>query len=252
MNNGEPIAGSPLPVKAVKQGLNMSSTDRWLASIAGGVLIGFGVQQRSLPGVIMALIGSGVTFIGIRGNSPIYEVLGANTATAGQPILVEQTITIGHSPDAIYQFWRNFENLPQFMQHLESVSVQDQQRSHWVANGPAGSMLEWDAEITQDQPNQSIAWQSLPGAQVSNTGQVNFRPAAGGRGTEVRVTMQYDPPAGVLGASVAKLFGSEPTQQVSADLRRLKQVLEAGEIATVEGQSSGSRSVVGSALLPDA
>jgi len=238
------------PTGAIKQRINMSDTDRWIASLVGGAMIGFGIMRRRWDSAIFALIGGGITYIGVRGNSPVYQALGANTAVQGQPILVERAITIGMSPAQLYSFWRNFENLPQFMAHLEDVSVQDNQRSHWVAKGPAGTQFEWDAEVTEDQPNQLIAWRSLPDAQVPNQGTVRFQPAPGHRGTEVRVTMQYDPPAGPLGAAIAKLFGEEPNVQVDSDLRRLKQKLEAGEIATIEGQPSGTRSVVGKVLSP--
>jgi uncharacterized membrane protein len=238
-----PSTSSP-PTSAIKQRINMSDTDRWIASLVGGAMIGFGIIRRRWDSAIFALVGGGITYIGVRGNSPIYQALGASTAVDGQPILVERSVTIGMAPEELYSFWRNFENLPQFMAHLEDVTVQDNRRSHWVAKGPAGTQFEWDAEITEDQPNQLIGWRSLPDAQVQNQGTVRFQPAPGNRGTVVRVTMQYDPPAGPLGAGIAKLFGEEPKQQVDSDLRRLKQILEAGEIATIEGQPSGTRSAV--------
>jgi uncharacterized membrane protein len=241
---------SPPPTGAIKQRINMSDTDRWIASLVGGAMIGFGIMRRRWDSAVFALIGGGITYIGVRGNSPIYQALGANTAVEGQPVLVERSITIGMAPQELYNFWRNFENLPQFMAHLEDVTVQNNTRSHWVAKGPASTQFEWDAEITQDQPNELIGWRSLPGADVQNQGTVRFQPAPGNRGTVVRVTMQYDPPAGPLGAAIAKLFGEEPNVQVDGDLRRLKQMLEAGEIATIEGQPSGTRSVVGNVLSP--
>jgi uncharacterized membrane protein len=153
---------------------------------------------------------------------------------------VAKAITIKKSREEVYAFWRNFENLPQFMYHLDSVQVRESGRSHWVAKAPAGTTVEWDAEVTEDVPNERIAWRSLPGADVANWGSVEFRRGAGDRGTEVHVQIHYDPPAGTLGKVVAKLFGEEPEQQVGDDLRRLKQVLETGEVvrseATPEGQ----------------
>ena len=155
----------------------------------------------------------------------------ADTAvTRGGPGRVARSVTINQPVEMVYQFWRNFENLPRFMVHLESVRIAGDRRSHWVAKAPAGRQVEWDAETIEDRPNELIAWRSLPGASVPNSGQVRFQSAAGGRGTEVHVEMRYDPPAGKLGAMVAKLFGEEPGQQVSGDLRRLKQVLETGEV----------------------
>jgi uncharacterized membrane protein len=155
----------------------------------------------------------------------------ADTAvTEAGPGHVVRSVTIRQPIDTVYGFWRNFENLPRFMEHLESVRVTGDRQSHWVAKAPAGRTVEWDAETVEDRPNELIAWRSLPGASVPNSGQVRFRQADGDRGTEVHVELRYDPPAGKLGALVAKLFGEEPGQQVSGDLRRLKQVLETGEV----------------------
>ncbi|HKP87665.1 MAG TPA: SRPBCC family protein [Blastocatellia bacterium] len=145
-------------------------------------------------------------------------------------IVAVNTITINRPPEEVYRFWRNFENLPRFMSHLESVQVMGDKRSHWVAKAPAGMSVEWDAEIIDDRPNQLIAWRSLEGADVDNYGTVSFDRAPGGRGTEIRVEVEYNPPGGALGAGIAKLFGEAPEQQIKGDLRRLKQVLEIGEV----------------------
>lgn len=152
---------------------------------------------------------------------------------------VKYSVTINRTPQEVYEFWRNFENLPRFMTHLKSVTVHANGRSHWVAKGPAGTEVEWDAEIINEKPNELIAWQSLPGAVVSNAGTVRFEPAVGGRGTVVRVDIQYRPPGGALGANIAKLFGEAPEKQLAVDLRRIKQLLEAGEIARTTGQPAG-------------
>jgi uncharacterized membrane protein len=142
-------------------------------------------------------------------------------------------------PEEVYAFWRNLENLPRFMQHLESVRMTDERRSTWRARAPAGTTVEWEAETVEDRPNELIAWRSLPGSSVPNSGQVRFVPAAGNRGTEVHVELQYDPPGGKLGAVVAKLFGREPGQQVASDLRRFKQVLETGEVVHSDASIHG-------------
>jgi uncharacterized membrane protein len=152
---------------------------------------------------------------------------------------VQRTVTINAPASQLYSFWRQLENLPRFMAHLETVTVGPDGRSHWVARALLGMSVEWDAEIVEDQPGKLIGWRSLPDSQVSNSGFVEFREAPGGRGTEVFVSFEYSPPAGKLGAVVARLFGEEPAQQVKDDLRRLKQLVEAGEIPTIEGQSSG-------------
>jgi uncharacterized membrane protein len=154
-------------------------------------------------------------------------------------IRISVGVTVNRSPAEAYRFWRDLENLPRFMSHLESVRAEDLRRSHWTARGPAGRRIEWQAEIVDDQSNRSIAWRSLPGARVPNAGRVRFEPAPGNRGTEVRVQLGYAPPAGALGRAVAKLFGEEPEQQVRDDLRRFKQVLETGEVVRSEGSPNG-------------
>jgi len=150
-------------------------------------------------------------------------------------------ITINASPDEVYAQWRDFERLPTFMYHLESVETTGEGRWHWVAKAPAGTTVEWDAEITEDVPGQSIAWRSLDGASVDNSGSVRFQPRPGGRATEVYVQVEYSPPGGALGKVVAKLFGEEPNQQISDDLRRFKQIIETGEIARSDGSPLGTR-----------
>jgi len=145
-------------------------------------------------------------------------------------IRVSETVTIARPREEVYRFWRDFTNLPRFMEHLEAVQVLDDRRSHWRARAPAGSSVEWDAELIEDQPNERISWRSVQEADVANTGTVRFQVAPGNRGTEIHVSLRYDPPAGRLGALVAKLFGEEPSEQVKGDLRRLKQVLETGEV----------------------
>jgi uncharacterized membrane protein len=145
-------------------------------------------------------------------------------------VRTKRTVTVNRPVAEAYELWRNFENLPRFMRHLESVTVMDERRSHWVAKAPGGKRVEWDAETTEDRPNELIAWRSLPEADVYNAGEVRFNPAPGGRGTEVRVTLEYRPPLGKLGSKVAMLWREEPGQQVADDLRHFKQVLETGEI----------------------
>ncbi len=148
----------------------------------------------------------------------------------GGSIQVKEAITINRPLNEVYGFWHNFENLPRFMAHLESVQVLDERRSRWKAKAPAGATVEWEAETVEDRPNELIAWRSLPDSAVPNSGSVEFREAPGGRGTEILVDLRYQPPGGKIGALMAKLFGEEPQQQVKSDLRRFKQVMEIGEI----------------------
>lgn len=150
-------------------------------------------------------------------------------------------ITVRRSRDEAYRFWHDFEVLPGFMTHLESVKVQGEGRSHWVARGPLGTSVEWDAEIVTDTPNEVIARRSVDGADVDNSGTVTFTEAPGGRGTETTVEMEHRTPGGRLGAIVAKVFGEEPTQQLNDDLRRCKQIIETGEIVRSDGSPDGTR-----------
>ncbi len=145
-------------------------------------------------------------------------------------IRTKRSITVGRPVHEVYAVWRDFENFPRFMRHLESVTVTGERRSHWTAKAPAGKSVEWDAELTAERENELIAWRSLPGAQVYNAGTVRFQPAPRGRGTEVRVELEYDPPLGKLGSKVAMLFREEPGQQIQDDLRHFKQIMEVGEL----------------------
>jgi uncharacterized membrane protein len=149
------------------------------------------------------------------------------------------TLTINRSPEDLYTAWRNFTNLPQWMKHLKSVEVTGDRRSHWVAAGPAGLTVEWEAEITEDRSDEMIAWRSVEGSDVDHSGVIRFEPAAGKRGTMVTVDMRYALPGGTLGSAVAAWFGDDPRQSIKMDLRRFKQVMETGEVITTEGQPAG-------------
>jgi uncharacterized membrane protein len=147
-----------------------------------------------------------------------------------KPVHVVRSVTIDRTPEVVYQFWRDLENLPRFMAHLESVTEEDDKTSLWRAKGPVGTTIEWRSQITLDQENERLAWRSVEGASVPNRGAVCFKSAPGGRGTELIVEVKYEPPGGALGGLLAKLFGAEPGQQILGDLRRLKQVLETGGV----------------------
>jgi uncharacterized membrane protein len=157
------------------------------------------------------------------------------TESMRRGVRVEQATTINKSIEEVYRFWRNFENFPRFMRHLDSVQQLSGRTSRWRAKGPAGMAVEWDAELVEEREHESLAWRSLEGADVQNSGSVQFRRAPGARGTEVRVRMQYSPPAGAVGRGIAWLFGKEPSQQIHEDLHRAKQLLETGEIPLSEG-----------------
>jgi uncharacterized membrane protein len=216
---------------------SMTDKEKWASIVGGGALVLSGLQQRSLRGVLMAIAGGGMVYHGATSDKSITQAVG-DAVGVTKTIKVEKTVTINKSAEELYRYWRNFENLPTFMKHLKSVTISSEQRSHWVASAPLGQSVEWDAEIIKDEPNRLIAWASVEGADIDNSGFVRFQPAPADRGTEVKVVMEYAPPGGALTAALAKLFGEEPEQQIGDELSRFKQLMEAGEIATTEGQPS--------------
>ncbi|WP_326641974.1 SRPBCC family protein [Streptosporangium sp. NBC_01755] len=152
-------------------------------------------------------------------------------------------VTINRPREEVYRCWHDFENLPRFMAHLESVRVIGDGRSHWKARGPAKKAIEWEAVIVEDRSGELIAWRSVGKAAVANSGSVRFTDAPGERGTEVRVNLRYDPPGGKIGTAFARLLGEHPEQQVRDDLCRFKQVLETGEVVRSEGIPEGARAL---------
>ncbi len=163
-------------------------------------------------------------------------------------IRVTQSININQHPEACYHFWRNFENFPRFMKHVAEVRMLDATRSQWKVRAPLGRQVTWTAELVSDVPSQQLGWRTLPGAEIDHAGVVRFVPALGERGTRVEVDLSYRAPLGKAGSQLAKLFGEEPSQQIDDDLRRFKQLIETGEIATTVGQAAGRRSLVGRIL----
>ena len=215
-------------------------TERLISGVAGAALllltfrtrrlrpflfpVATGLIARALKGAAGKAAGTARHTRGDDRTSPVASV------GRGQGVKVEESVTINRPVLEVYRFWRNFENLPRFMDHLESVTVIDDTRSHWVAKGPAGTKVEWDAIIHNEVSDELIAWRSLPGAEVNNAGSVHFTPTPDGTGTDVRVVLSYEPPGGMVGVAVAKLLGEEPSKQVADDLRRFKQVMDSGDV----------------------
>lgn len=217
---------------------NVSDPERWVSVIAGSALAAYGLKMRSIPGLVLGAVGGALVWRGATGNCPVYGAMGISTAEEqdrqvsvpyGRGVRVEESVTINAAPEAVYAFWRKFDNLPRFMNNLESVEVRSDTRSHWTTKGPAGTNVDWEAEIINEVPNELIGWRSIEGSQVDNAGSVHFTPSANGRGTEVKVVLRYDPPAGVVGAKVSKILGEDPAKQVREDLGRLKALLETGD-----------------------
>ena len=228
---------------------NVSANERWLSLIAGGVVTGLCLTGRA-PRLLSTLAGSYLVLRAMTGNCMLYQALGVSTSdstaentavTAGHGTRVEHAITVNRPAREVYAFWRDLEHLPRFMTHLIDVDTTTDGRSHWVAKGPLGMKFEWDAEIVTDIPDRVIGWKSLDGADVDTAGSVHFNELTNGRGTEVRVELKYDPPGGKLGTAIAKLIGTSPAAQIKADMRRFKQIMEAGEIPTTHGQPHGRR-----------
>lgn len=221
-------------------GINVGRTERWISGIAGAALLAYGLRRgrRRLRAVLLPL-GLGLIRRALTGSCEVNRALGRNSARdegrvspvaslgPGEGTMIEEAVIIGRPPEELFQFWRRLDNLPRFMDNLESVTVLDEGRSHWVAKGPMGTRVEWDAEVHNEIENELIAWRSLPGADVDQAGSVHFEPVNGG--TQVRVIMRYAAPAGKAGDAVAHVLGAAPEQQIADDLRRFKQVMDARE-----------------------
>jgi uncharacterized membrane protein len=211
------------------------------------------LKSGGIGGTLISVLGGGLLYRGATGHCHVYEAAGINTSdtpagTRKSPfnrggfftgkIHVTKALTINKSAAELYEFWRNFSNLPVFMRHLEAVTVIDEKTSHWEAKAPLGQTVEWDAEVTSDIPNERIGWKSLDGSDIPNSGVVEFLPTRD-RGTVVKVTMTYEAPGGKIGEWIAWMFGEEPSLQVAEDLRRFKSLMETGLIMKTEGQPSG-------------
>jgi uncharacterized membrane protein len=234
------IASGGIGRVSLLRGENVSRIERWGSVAGGALLLAYGIKQwrsGSSPWLNMSAAALPLLYRGITGHCPVYAAMGVSTASrstrvalAGRKgITVRESIRIHRPVDELYQLWRRFENLPRFMSNLLSVTEAADGRSHWVAGGPAGQTVEWDAEIINEVPNKVIGWRSLPNADVVSAGSVNFEPVRDRRSTQLTVHLQYAAPAGRLGATVAMLFGREPSQMIREDLHRLKEQLEAGE-----------------------
>ena len=243
--------------------VNVSRVERWLSMVAGGALAAYGLRRREIPGGAVAIAGAALLYRGATGHCDLYQALGINRANGDAPreegtgviadegsntraqlgghrgIHVDESVTINSPIGRLYRFWRDLENLPKFVEHLESVAMREEGISHWVARGPAGIHVEWDARIINDVEDKVIGWQSLEGSMVATAGSVNFRETP--RGAMVTVNLQYHPPGGKLGAAVAKMFGGDPGDEIREDLGRFKLLMEAAETPAPEVQPSRRR-----------
>jgi uncharacterized membrane protein len=214
----------------------------WLWGRVGGDLMDLATLTRALKNHNGRGLGRTVAATTAVTAITVTDVYAAVTRTrASAPMELTATTTVTEPPDEVYGLWSDLERLPAFMAHLDEVHVTGPHTSHWRASAPFGKVVEWDAETTQDIPGQLIAWQSVDGADIDNSGEVRLAPAPGDRGTEIQVTLRYDLPGGALGKAAARYFGEEPHQQLDDDLRRFKQISETGEVVRSEGAPGGKR-----------
>jgi uncharacterized membrane protein len=204
---------------------NWAPATRLLASLAGGLLTAYGMKSRGVTGALLSTLGLGLVTRGVT-NLETRRLVGAD---AGRRVIdIQKSVNVEAPLEEVFEFWSHFENFPRFMGHLREVRRLDEERSHWVAEGPVGVSVEWDAEITRWEPNELIAWRSVEGSAVANAGMVRFQPNEHG-GTRVDIRMTYNPPAGVLGHAVATFFGADPKHAMDEDLVRFKSLIEHGK-----------------------
>jgi uncharacterized membrane protein len=229
--------GRTLALQSTGPFKNVGEWERLASLLGGGALAIFGLTRGSLGGLALATLGAGLVYRGASGHCPCYTALGLSTAdrhgpatsvASGSGVKVEKSITIHRPAEHLYRYWRNLENLPRFMEHIQSVTTQGN-RSHWVVRGPLGTSMAWDAQIINERPNELIAWRSLPGSTVDSAGSVHFQAMGPGAGTRVTVSLKYDPPAGKLGVALAQMLGQNPAKAIEEDLGRFKKMMEAGE-----------------------
>jgi uncharacterized membrane protein len=241
--------------RPIHRQVNVGMGERGVSIAAG--LAGVYILMTRRPGwkisLPLALDAGYMIYRGATGHCVFYQMMEINRSLEGNKgIQVQRAVTVNLPREQLYRIWRNFENLPRFMKHLQRVDVDETtggKRSHWVAKAPFGREIQWGAEMTEDRENEYIAWRSLPGSLVGSTGSVHFIDAPNTLGTIVHVSMQYNPPGGSLGAVIARLFGEEPGQQLRSDLRNFKMMMETGEIASVEGQPSERNQEYGRSIM---
>jgi uncharacterized membrane protein len=217
--------------------VNLDRAERQFSVVSGALFVLAGMRRRSFK----MLVGGGfLLYRGVTGYCPVYRALEKLVgAPLSEGLVLEESIAVNKPVEEAYALWRQIENLPRFMVHVESVTPTYGNRSHWVARLPEPIRLEWDAAITDDQPNKKISWCSLPGSRIHHSGSVFFHPLRGHGGTEIKIILNYKPPAGSAGTAAARLLSLLTRNQIRTDLRSFKAIAETGERPTTEGQPCG-------------
>lgn len=223
---------------------NLGPVERYLSLAAGGLLVALSIRRRGMLGASAAGAAAFLVYRGATGFCPVYSALGLDTSAPsdahnpnasvpyGRGVRVEQTIAVSCPPRDLYAFWRRLESLPQFMQHIEEITELTPTRSRWRVRAPIGNRVSWEAEIINDIPGELISWRSLPGSAMHHAGSVHFD--GHDTLTQVRVVLEYAPPARYVGASLARILGEEPHKQIAEDLRRFKAIVEREEPANLQ------------------
>jgi uncharacterized membrane protein len=215
--------------------VNVGETERIVSAIAGGALLIFGLTRLSVGGMLLAAVGAALGYRGITGHCDAYERLGIDAGGARRNVgnlgvKIDEAIVVNAPPQRVYDVWRNLDNLPRLLSHVERAEVLDRTRSRWTVKGPAGARVSWDAELINDKPGELIAWRTTDSTLVNHAGSVTFEPV-GDSQTRVRVSLQYDPPGGRFGHAVASLVSADAGSQVAHDLAEFKRALEEGRLA---------------------
>jgi uncharacterized membrane protein len=229
-----------------REGTNVGETERLLSALGGGALTLYGLKRGDARGLFSALLGAIIMQRGLTGHCQFYGALGVSTADRAplqrREVDLFAAVSVQADPHELYALWREPANLPRFMTFLDSVEQLSDTRAHWRMGAPLGQSIGWDAEIVDEVEGQYITWETVDESLLRHRGEVHFRPGPAGRGTEVELHLHFSPPGGAVGATLASLFDDTAEMKLRGDLKRFKQWVETGEIATTEGQTSGRRS----------